>query len=273
MGRVAFEARNVSYTYAGASAPALRTVSIAISTGELVGIVGPNASGKTTLLRLLLGLISPDEGEVLAFGRSAGAWKRQELAKLVGVVSQREEPAFPLLAWQAVLFGRYPHLGPLGAAKTHDHHVVDRAMERCDVAQLRDRWVATLSGGEWQRVRVARALAQEPAALVLDEATANLDIRHEMEVFELTAELVRENDLAGVLVTHHVNLAARYADRIVVMDHGAARAVGSPNEVLTRDVLESVYGRPVAMSEWHGVPQFLPLKKGENESVAAEKRG
>jgi iron complex transport system ATP-binding protein len=121
--------------------------------------------------------------------------------------------------------------------------------------------VSTLSGGEWQRVRVARALAQAPRALVLDEPTASLDIRHEMEVLELTAELVRQDGLAGILVTHHVNLAARYVDRVVVLDRGTARAIGKPADVLTRAVLEEVFEWPVAMREWEGVPQFVPLKR------------
>jgi iron complex transport system ATP-binding protein len=253
MGQVIFETENVQYRYPGGPAdPAVSAVSLSIESGELVGIVGPNGSGKTTLLRLLLGAIEPDRGEVRLFGRPAG------------VVSQREEPAFPLRVRQAVLFGRYPHLGPLGAPASGDWVAVDRALERCDVAHLRDRWVATLSGGEWQRVRIARALAQEPRALALDEATANLDIRHEMEVFELAAELVRENTMAGVLVTHHVNLAARFVDRLVVMHRGAARATGSPAVVLSDAVLQEVFEWPVAMTQWEGVPQFVPLRRSSS---------
>lgn len=265
MGEVIFETKNVQYRYPGGPAdPAVRAVSLSIESGELVGIVGPNGSGKTTLLRLLLGAIEPDRGEVRLFGRPAAAWSRRDLARRIGVVSQREEPAFPLRVRQAVLFGRYPHLGPLGAPASGDWVAVDRALERCDVAHLRDRWVATLSGGEWQRVRIARALAQEPRALALDEATANLDIRHEMEVFELAAELVRENSMAGVLVTHHVNLAARFVDRLVVMHRGAARASGSPAAVLSDAVLQEVFEWPVAMTQWEGVPQFVPLRRSSS---------
>jgi iron complex transport system ATP-binding protein len=262
MGEVIFEARNATYRYpSGPDTPAVAAVSLSIESGELVAIVGPNGSGKTTLLRLMLGTVEPTGGEVLAFGRRATEWKRRDLAQRIGVVSQREEAAFPLRVRQAVLFGRYPHLGPLEAPGANDIAAVDRALERCDVAHLSDRWIATLSGGEWQRVRVARALAQEPQALALDEATASLDIRHEMELFELTAQLVKENKLAGVLVTHHVNLAARFADRLVVMYRGAARAIGSPAEVLTGEVLEEVFQWPVAMTEWDGVPQFVALRR------------
>jgi iron complex transport system ATP-binding protein len=263
MGDLIFETREACYRYRHAPADAVRDVAVAVAPGELVAIVGPNGSGKTTLVRLLLGVLAPTEGTVLAAGHPAAAWRRRDLARLVGVVAQREEPVFPLRVAQAALFGRYPHLGPVGAPTRDDHAAVDRALQVCDVAHLRDRWVATLSGGEWQRVRIARALAQEPRALVLDEATANLDIRHEMEVLELAASLVRCEGLAAVAVTHHVNLAARFADRIVVMDHGLARAQGRPAEVLTRDVLERVFGWPVAVSHWRGAPQFVPLRKGE----------
>jgi len=270
MGDVIFEARAASYTYDRASAtPAVRDVDLTVSTSELVGIVGPNGSGKTTLLRLLLGAIAPSAGQTLAFGSPASQWRRRELARLVGVVSQREEPAFPLRVKQAVLFGRYPHMGALGAPSSEDMAAVEQALVRCDVANLSHRWVATLSGGEWQRVRIARALAQNPRALVLDEGTASLDIRHEMEVFELVSELVHEGHLAGLLVTHHVNLAARFVDRVVVMDAGAAVAVGKPTEVLTPEIFERVFGWPVGLVEWRGIPQFVPLRveeKGEGGS-------
>ena len=154
---------------------------------------------------------------------------------------------------------------PYDAGHEMAMHAVERALERCDVCHLADRWVETLSGGEWQRVRIARALAQEPRALALDEATANLDIRHEMELFELTSQLVSEGRFAGVLVTHQVNLAARFADQLVVMDQGTACAIGRPNEVLTRDVLERVFDWPVTMTDWRGWPQFIPLRKDEFE--------
>lgn len=259
MGGLILEAQGLAFRYPAPGVDAVQDVSLELRSGELVGIVGPNGSGKTTLLRLLLGVLRPAAGEVRVLGRPVGEWRRRELARVLGVVGQREEPVFPLHVREAVLFGRYPHLGAVGAPGPHDRDVVARALERCDVTQLADRWVATLSGGEWQRVRIARALAQEPRALVLDEPTANLDIRHEMEVFELVAELVNREGLAGLLVTHHVNLAARFADRIVVMDRGRARAVGEPPAVLTREILEEVFGWPVEVTMWRGAPQFVPL--------------
>lgn len=265
MDELIFEAREATYRYPGTAEDAVRGVSLEVPAGELVAVVGPNGSGKTTLLRLLLGVVRPSAGTLRVGGRPVAEWDRRGLARTVGVVSQREEPVFPVRVEQAVLFGRYAHMGPVGAPRDADRQAVERALAVCDVHHLRRRWVSTLSGGEWQRVRVARALAQEPRALVLDEPTANLDIRHEMEVFELAVELVRREGLACLMVTHHVNLAARTADRLLVMDRGAVRAAGPPAQALERGVLEAVFGWPVAVTLWEGAPQVVPLRRGRGE--------
>ncbi len=257
------DARGVSYRYPGAELPAVRDVTLGLSLGESLAVVGPNGSGKTTLLRLLLGVLQPGSGRITVDGRPLALWTRSELARVIGVVAQREDQLFPLEVQEAVLFGRYPHLGVLGVPSARDRRAVRRALERCDVAHLVGRRVSTLSGGEWQRVRVARALAQEPRVLVLDEATTNLDVRHEMEVFELVADLIRDEGLGAIVVTHHVNLAARFADRIAVLDCGRVRTLGVPSEVLRADVLHEVFGWPVAMTSWRGIPQFLPLRREE----------
>ena len=261
MDQLIVEARDLTYRYPGAPDAAVTAATVTLRGGELLGIVGPNGSGKTTLIRLLLGVTAPDSGSVLLAGKPVSQWSRRELARTIGVVAQREEPAFPLRVRQTVMLGRYPHLSSLGAPSLRDHQAVQHALERCDIARLENRWVATLSGGEWQRVRIARALAQEPRALVLDEATANLDLRHEMEVLELVAELGRRERLGVLIVTHHVNLAARFVDRMVMLENGRVRANGAPREVLTRETLEAVFEWPVETVEWDGVPQIMPLRK------------
>jgi iron complex transport system ATP-binding protein len=255
------ETRAVTYRYPGARDPAVLTADLLLEAGEIVGIVGPNGSGKTTLMRLLAGVLTPDAGTVTVEGKLITSWTRRDLARVIAVVAQREEPAFPLRVHQSVMLGRYPHLSALGAPRPNDHAAVNRALERCDITQLRDRWVADLSGGEWQRVRIARALAQEPRALILDEATANLDLRHEMEILELASQLARHAGLGVLLITHHVNLAARFVDRIVMLDRGRVHAVGRPREVLRRDLLQQVFSWPIETIEWDGVPQIVPLRR------------
>jgi iron complex transport system ATP-binding protein len=147
-----------------------------------------------------------------------------------------------------------------------DRAAVQRALERCDILDLAERSIDSLSGGEWKRVRVARALAQEPRALVLDEPTASLDVRHEMELFELFRQLV-DGGLAGLVITHHLNLAARFAHRIVLLDRGAVVAVGTPAEVLRREIVSRVFEWPVAVTKWYdGAPQVVPLRAGEETS-------
>jgi iron complex transport system ATP-binding protein len=140
---------------------------------------------------------------------------------------------------------------------------VQTALERCDIATLSERPVDSLSGGEWKRVRVARALAQEPRALVLDEPTASLDVRHEMELFELVAHLVRAG-LAGLVITHHLNLAARFADRILLLERGVVVALGTPAEVMKPETLSRVFEWPVSVATWRdGSPQVVPLRPSD----------
>jgi iron complex transport system ATP-binding protein len=260
---VILEARGLTVRYAGATAPALQDVSFALQPGELVAMAGPNGSGKTTLVRTLLGVQRAERGEALLDGRSVASWSRAEMARIVAVMPQREETTFPLTVEESVLLGRYPHLGPVAPVRPADHAAVRTALERCDVWSLRRRTTESLSGGEWQRVRVARALAQEPRALVLDEPTAALDVRHEMELFELVLTLVREG-LAALVVTHHLNIAARFADRVVLLSHGRIVAQGAPAEVLRGDVVSAVFEWPVAVTQWcDGSPQIVPLRSHE----------
>ena len=152
--------------------------------------------------------------------------------------------------------------GVLDRSASRDlREAVSRALVRCDAAHLGPRWLSTLSGGEYQRVRLARALAQEPALPVLDEPTISLDLRHEMELFELVRGLVDRSRLAAVLVTHHVNLAARFADRVLLLDAGRPAGEGTPAAVLTRETVERVFAWPVAIEAYQGAPQMIPLRR------------
>jgi len=232
-------------------------------------VLGPNGSGKSTLLRILLGRLAPDRGSVRLGGKEISEWSRRELARMIGVVPQDEDVAFPLTVRELVAMGRYAHLKALQPEGEADRRAVEEAMARCDVAGLGDRSIQQLSGGERQRARLARALAQEPGILALDEPTRALDIRHEMEILELLRELVTEGRTV-VVVTHNINLAARYADHLVVLDGGKLVAAGPPPEVLQRELLEQVYRWPVTLTR-HAGPgpdagaiQVIPLARPES---------
>jgi iron complex transport system ATP-binding protein len=257
------EAVGLNVRYPGLQEPALDGVGMTLEGKRLIAVVGPNGSGKTTLLRALTGVLAPTAGRVALDGRPILDWRPPELARVLAVLTQREEPAFPLRVHEAVLLGRYAHLGPFAAASPADQAAVRDAMARCDLETMRDRRIDALSGGEWQRVRLARALAQDPRLLVLDEPTAALDVRHEMQIFELIRHLVDEG-LGAVVVTHHLNLAARYADELVLLSGGRVAAQGPPAQVLRAEVLKRVFEWPVAVTTWSdGSPQVVPLRPHE----------
>ena len=256
-------ARDLTVRYPGLDRPAVDGVSLEVLPGELLAMGGPNGSGKTTILRALLGVIQPAAGQVLLEGRPIREWKRNDVARRVGVVAQREESWLPLTVLEVVQMGRYPHLGPLSPLRLEDRTAVERALQRADVTELITRTVDTLSGGEWQRVRIARALAQEPLVLVLDEPSSALDVRHEMEVMELVRALV-DDGIACLMISHQLNLSARYADRMVLMDQGRLAAAGSPGEVMTVPVLSRVFKWPVAINPGpDGAPWMTPLRPGQ----------
>ncbi|HEX6751749.1 MAG TPA: ABC transporter ATP-binding protein [Longimicrobium sp.] len=256
--------RGLTFRYPEATGCAVDGVTVEVPAGACTAVLGPNGSGKSTLLRLMLGILSPSAGAVELDGRPVAQWGREEIARAVGVVPQGEEAVFPMTVREMVAMGRYPHLGPWRRERDADRRAVERAMERCDVLAFAQRPISTLSGGERQRARVARALAQEPSALALDEPTAALDVSHEMAIFELLRDLGRAGTTV-LLVTHNLNLAARYADRLVLLDHGRVAATGTPAEVLARETVERVYGWPVRIDRHPGpgpdagAPQVVPL--------------
>ena len=254
---------DVAYRYPGAVRDALQDVSLSVTPGQFHAVLGPNGSGKTTLVRIALGALPPLMGRADVNGRSASEWSRQELARIVGVVPQREDNLFPQRVRETVVLGRYPHLSLWGRESAADGAAVERALAACDVVGLADRWVWTLSGGEYQRVRVARALAQEPRLLVLDEPGVSLDLKHEMGLFELVRGLVDQQGLGVLMITHQLNLAARFADTVLLLDEGRPAAAGTPAEVLTREVVERVFAWPVAMESVDGRPQMIPLRQSK----------
>lgn len=251
----------VSARYPGAAAPALERVSLEAPERALTAVVGPNGSGKSTMMRAMLARIPLTNGRVTVGGRDVASLPRREAARRVAVVVQREEPAFPMRVRDYVALGRHPHAGAWGGGD-RDLATVERAAREAEIADLLDRGTDALSGGEWQRVRLARALAQETPAIALDEPTTFLDVGHEMAAFELLSQLARSGR-AVFVVSHQLNLVARFAHRVVLLHRGAVVAAGPPDEVMRASILESVYEWPlvVARDPAIGAPTLIPLRR------------
>jgi len=243
-----FAAEGLSVRYPGAENPALIDVSMSVPEGSLYAVLGPNGSGKSTLLRALMGVAKAEAGVCLVDQKPLSEWDRRDLALRVGVVPQNEPMAFPVSVREIVALGRFPHLGAFRSEGPADREAIQNAMVRCDVADLAGRAVTALSGGELQRVRMARALAQEPRYLALDEPTASLDIAHEMEILQLLRTSA-DDGMTVLLVTHHLDSAARFADRMLLLDRGRVAAEGTPEEVLRAETLRRVYGWDVDVRE------------------------
>lgn len=223
--------------------PVLTGLDLEVAAGDFLGIVGPNGVGKSTLLGLLSGYLTPGAGRVELFGRPIETWKRRELARRVAVVPQSESWSFPFRVSEVVLMGRTPYLsGPLALEGAEDIAAAKRALDAVGLSDLACRPLDHLSGGERQMVLVARALAQEPELLLLDEPTASLDLAHQQQVFRLLTRLNRERSLAIVVVTHDLNLAGLYCGRLAVLHRGRVASDGTPAEILSAPFLSEVYG-------------------------------
>ncbi len=240
-------------------------VSFDVPRGQLTALAGPNGSGKSSVVRALLRRADIVGGAVTIDGRDVRTFSYAELAREVAVVPQREEAAFPTRVREYVALGRYPHLGLWRAPAEDDDRAVDEALAQSGVDDLAARNTDALSGGEWQRVRIARALAQKTPALVLDEPTTFLDVGHEMAIFELLSSLARSG-LTVLLVSHQLNLVARFADTIVLLDGGKVATSGSPAEVMNAERLESIYRWPVVITRDPaiGAPALVPLRRPLN---------
>jgi cobalamin transport system ATP-binding protein len=228
-------------------------LSFHVDAGEILGIVGPNGSGKSSLLKILSGLLPVGKGDVLLDGLSLQKRSQGDIARLVAVVPQDYVQVFPFTVAETVLMGRFPHrtvrwwsMG-IGDETANDLACAHQAMVDTDVVSLADRLVSDLSGGERQRVMIARALAQEPKILLLDEPTAFLDINHQIEICSLVTRLRAERQLTVVLVSHDLNVASQYCDRVLMLKEGGLCRIGSPEETIRPDVLRMVYGCDVVV--------------------------
>lgn len=233
-------ARNVSFSYGGHKV--LAGVSFKANSGEMLVLAGPNGSGKTSLLRVLAGLEEPAEGTVTLFGGDAKHFPGKERARRIAYVPQLVQDALPFTVSQTVMLGRAPWQNGLGRGDARDAEVARESMQLALVDHLADRPMRQLSGGERQRVAIARALCQEPELFLLDEPTAALDYGHQIQIMDMLLYLCRERNSTIILVSHDVNLAAMYADKLLLMRDGEIAASGGPEEVLTVENVSPLYG-------------------------------
>lgn len=268
----AIEVNGVSFGYHREMV--VRDVSFGVAAGGFAGIIGPNGSGKSTLLKLMCGLITPRSGRIAIDGRDVASMSRLEVGGQVAVVPQETVMTFPYTVLEMVLFGRTPHLSGFAFESESDLRIARDALERTGTDHLAHRPVTELSGGERQRVALARALAQRPRLLLLDEPSAFLDIRHEVEMYDLLREL-QTAGITVVCVLHDLNLAALYCEHIVLLCEGAVHRQGSPAEVLTYENLTAVYQTEiyVSMNDITNTLNVLPLDDRSRRVLATASRG
>lgn len=237
---VKLEIENLSLAYG--HNVVMKGLSFQVSPGEMVGLIGPNGSGKSTVIKALSRVIRPYSGQILLDGRNLSAIPRNELARLIGVVPQMPLLPSTFTVFDMVLMGRNPHLGLFQHESQRDMDITWEAMGRTAIQPLAERQIGELSGGEIQRIVIARVLAQEPKSILLDEPTSNLDINHQVEILDLIKNLCREDNLTVVITLHDLNLASQYCDRLILVNDGEVHAQGTPAEVIIPENIEEVYG-------------------------------
>jgi len=260
---LSLKAEGVRFRYGDIKA--LDGFSLSVEAGQFVGMVGPNGSGKSTFVRVVSGVVRPQEGKVLLGGENLKKMSAWEVARRVAVAPQRVELGFDLGVREFVLLGRLPYLRRFAGENRRDLEVVEEAMAATEVLELQGRRIGELSGGERQRAVLAKALAQEPRVLLLDEPTTHLDIYHQMEMLRLVRRLNRQRGMTVLAILHDVNLAAQYCDEVAVVKRGRVLEAGPMREVMRREVLEETFGVEVMVREdvVSGRPFVVPLEPAE----------
>jgi len=250
-GQFAYDVEGIRFSYGepstGSQSWILDGLSFSVGAGEIVGVIGPNGSGKTSLLKLLVKILRPQSGSVRLFGQELDRLPQSSVARLAALVPQDTFQIFPFTIAETVLMGRFPHRrqrGPViggGWEGPDDIRAAQQAMEETDVLHVAHRLINEVSGGERQRAIIARALTQEPRVLLLDEPTAHLDLNHQLDICAILRRLKEQRGLSVILVSHDLNLASQYCDRLLLLKEGRILRIGTPTEVIRADVLEAVY--------------------------------
>jgi len=245
--RSAVQIKNLHFSYK--DIPVLKNISFSIKKGSFYIIIGPNGSGKTTLLKLISGLINDEQNSDQVLGEPVLSYSRKALARKIAFVQQNQPVDFSFTVFELVLMGRSPHLGLLGVEQEKDIDIAKQAISFTGVNHLVDRKLDQLSGGEQQRVFLARAICQEPEIILLDEPTASLDLAHQVSVMDLMESLKKDKGITVIMVSHDINLAAMYGDNLLLLNKGQAVTLGPPGEVLTYPTLEAAYGCKLLLDE------------------------
>jgi len=261
----AISLQQLSFAYR--SQPVLRDVSLEIPRQSLLALIGPNGSGKTTLLRLMSKVLQPQQGTICLNSRPLASFSARDLARQLAVISSEQYFEFPFPVADVVAMGRFPHLNRLERMSERDWEIVDEAMEKTAVLHLRHRSISQLSSGEKQRVLIARAMAQQPSILMLDEPNAHLDINHQIAIFSLLQRVNRQHQMTVIVVLHDLSAAAAYCESMVLLHRGQIVRIGKPEEVITAELIQQTYGADVAVfpSPVNGCPQiaFGPVREAE----------
>ncbi len=247
------EIEGLSFGYG--STPVLEGIDLTMEGAQVVSILGPNGVGKSTLIHCINKILSPTEGRVLLDGRDVAEYSLKEVARLVGYVPYSSSDTFPLTVVDTVLLGRHPHAG--WKTTDEDLEAVFEVLERLEIQDLAMRYFNELSAGQHQKVMLARGLVQSPSVLLLDEPTSNLDIKHQLAISRTLREISHTEGILVVMISHDLNIAARYSDNVVMMHEGRIFAVGSPAEVLTVDNIRRVYGVESRIIDDNGRPYIV----------------
>jgi iron complex transport system ATP-binding protein len=252
----AIDVENVSYQYPSTGF-ALRDITVQISRQSFLALIGPNGSGKTTLLRLLSNAVQPHGGRILFDGKPLSDVPPRELARQMAVIPSEQYFEFPFRVKDVVAMGRFPHIGRIGRMSAQDWEIVERALRETELDHVKTRAVSELSSGERQRVLVARAIAQSPAVLLLDEPNAHLDINHQISIFRLLRSLHEKRGITVVVVIHDLTAAAAFCKSVILLHLGKIVKSGIPEEVITTDMIRQTYGADVMVfpSPLGGFPQ------------------
>ncbi len=240
---VAVEQLNFSYT----ETPFIEDLSFGFKAGEFFNVVGPNGTGKTTLLYLLGGIIKPRSGQILLDEKPLSSFRRQDLAKIMTIIPAESNIAFDFTVYDIVAMGRYPYHSPLESLTKNDREIISEVIERTGLMKYERKIFNRLSSGERQRVLIARALAQKTSILLMDEPTIHLDIHYQLDIYRLAQSLAHDQNLSVFMISHDLNYAAMYSDRIMLMHEGRIEKIGAPNEIFQAELLSKIYGTALSV--------------------------